>query len=76
MKVFQVQNVRVTEKWETEKWDRSVPIQSLTLLDKISAKLQKQRCDNTVNRLRYVNICLFLVYGSYILTSITTRASE
>lgn len=57
MEVFQVQNVPITEKWKIEKWDRSVPIQSLNILDKTSAKLQKQRCDNIVNRLRCINIC-------------------
>lgn len=57
MEVFQVQNVPITEKWKIEKWDRSVPIQSLSILDKTSAKLQKQKCDNILNRLRYINIC-------------------
>lgn len=76
MKFFQVQNMPITEKWKIEEWDRSVPIQTLVLLDKTSAKLQKQRCDNAVNRLRCINMCLFLVYGSYILISISTGASE
>lgn len=40
MKVFQVQNLPITEKQKIEKWDRSMPIKTLPLLDKASVKLQ------------------------------------